>query len=76
MDESTWKAVQAAIDEGQELSFDYNGDEWWISRVNEEKSFLLTRSSDGYTQRFETAEALYENGLIDDKPFIQRIEEL
>lgn len=76
MDEATWKAVQAAIDEGQELSFDYNGDEWWISRVNEEKSFLLTRSSDSYTQRFETAEALYENGLIDGKPFIQRIEEL
>lgn len=76
MDEETWKAVQAAIDEGQELSFDYKGDVWWISRVNEEKSFLLTRSSDSYTQRFETAESLYENGLIDGKPFIQWIEEL
>lgn len=31
MDEKTWLEVQQAIDEGQELSFDYRGEEWWIS---------------------------------------------
>ena len=76
MDQETWEAVQEAIDEGQELSFDYKGDEWWISRIDAEKSFLLTRSSDSYTQYFETAEELYQKGIIDGKPFIERIEQL
>lgn len=76
MDQQTWKAVQEAIDEGQELSFDYKGDEWWISRTNAEKSFLLTRSSDSYTQYFNTANELFKNGLINGKTFIERIEEL
>lgn len=50
MDEETWLEVQQAVDEGQELSFDYRGEEWWISRIDDERSFLLTRSSDGLTQ--------------------------
>ncbi|HZG11380.1 hypothetical protein SFB93_09215 [Kurthia gibsonii] len=76
MDEETWLEVQQAIDEGQELSFDYRGEEWWISRIDDERSFLLTRSSDDLTQYFKTAEELYEKGMIDGKPFIERIAEL
>lgn len=76
MDKETWTTVQEAIDEGQELSFDYKGEEWWISRVDEELSFLLTRSSDSYTQYFKTAEELYMKGMIEGKTFIERIEEL
>lgn len=76
MDKETWTTVQEAIDEGQELSFDYKGEEWWISRVDGELSFLLTRSSDSYTQYFKTAEELYTKGMIEGKPFIDRIEEL
>lgn len=76
MDEETWLEVQQAIDEGQELSFDYRGEEWWISRIDDERSFLLTRSSDDLTQYFKTAEELYEKGMIDGRPFIERIAEL
>lgn len=76
MDEKTWLEVQQAIDEGQELSFDYRGEEWWISRIDDERSFLLTRSSDSLTQYFKTAEELYEKGMIDGRPFIERIAEL
>lgn len=76
MDTETWKTFKEAIDEGQELSFDYKGEEWWISRVPAEYSFLLTRSSDSDTQYFKTAEDLYENGLIDGKAFIERISEI
>lgn len=76
MDEETWLEVQQAIDEGQELSFDYRGEEWWISRMDDERSFLLTRSSDSLTQYFKTAEELYEKGMIDGRPFIERIAEL
>lgn len=76
MDEETWLEVQQAIDEGQELSFDYRGEEWWISRIDDERSFLLTRSSDSLTQYFKTAEELYEKGMIDGRPFTERIAEL
>lgn len=76
MDEETWLEVQQAVDEGQELSFDYRGEEWWISRIDDERSFLLTRSSDGLTKYFKTAEELYEKGMIDRRPFIERIAEL
>lgn len=76
MNEETWLEVQQAIDEGQELSFDYKGEEWWISRIDAERSFLLMRSSDCFTQYFKSAEELYEKGMIDGKPFIERITEL
>lgn len=76
MDSETWEQVKEAIDEGQELSFDYKGDEWWISRVQADDSFLLTRSSDSDTQYFKTAEDLYQHGVIDDKAFIDRVPEL
>ncbi|MGN5456646.1 hypothetical protein QI30_17535 [Kurthia sp. 3B1D] len=76
MDSETWEQVKEAIDEGQELSFDYKGDEWWISRVQADDSFLLTRSSDSDTQYFKTAEDLYQHGVIDGKAFIDRVPEL
>lgn len=76
MDSETWEQVKEAIDEGQELSFDYKGDEWWISRVQADDSFLLTRSSDSDTQYFKTAEDLYQHGFIDGKAFIDRVPEL
>lgn len=76
MDEKVWKEFKEAIEEGQELAFDYKDEEWWISRVPEEKSFLLTRSRDSYTQAFKTAEELFKQGIIDGKPFIERIKDL
>ncbi|GEL06234.1 MULTISPECIES: hypothetical protein [Rummeliibacillus] len=76
MDENVWKEFKEAIEEGQELSFDYKNEEWWISRVPEEKSFLLTRSKDSFTQAFHSAEELFLHGLIDGKPFIERVKDL
>ncbi|WKK70040.1 hypothetical protein [Brochothrix thermosphacta] len=76
MDQNTWKKFQEAIEEGQEISFDYKNEEWWISRVEEERSFLLTRSSDSYTQSFTTAEELYKKGIIDGEKFINRVKDL
>ncbi|MFJ8261072.1 hypothetical protein ACIQ4I_03800 [Rummeliibacillus sp. NPDC094406] len=76
MDEIVWKEFKEAIEEGQELAFDYKDEEWWISRVPEEKSFLLTRSTDSLTQSFKTSDELFNNGVIDDKPFIERIKDI
>ncbi|GEL05643.1 hypothetical protein [Rummeliibacillus stabekisii] len=77
MDSKEWEDVRRAIeDENQEVSLDYNGEEWWISRLySEELSFLLTRSKDSYTQRFITAQELFNNGIVDGKPFIERVKD-
>lgn len=38
MDETQWENFrQAIVEEGQELSFDLNGEEWWISRLHDEE---------------------------------------
>lgn len=78
MNEKEWEDFKIGIvDEEQELSFYYKSEEWWISRLySEEKSYLLTRSKDSYTQEFKTAEELFNNGVIDGKPFIKRIKDL
>lgn len=76
MTEEEWKDFKYSIEEvGEELPFFYKGDEWWISRIPEEKSFVLTRSRDSYSQFFETADELFNQGLVDGKPFIERVPE-
>lgn len=77
MNKEDWKQFKHLIEDvEEELPFFYKGDEWWISRVPEEKSFLLTRSKDSYTQEFYTAEELFNQGLMDGKPFIERLPEI
>lgn len=68
MDSETWEQVKEAIDEGQELSFDYKGDEWWISRVQADDSFLLTRSSDSDTQYLKRQKTFINTALLMAKP--------
>lgn len=77
MDLNSWEEVRKAIeDEEQEISLFYNDEEWWISRLyGEEKNFLLTRSKDSFTQRFDTAQELFNKGIVDGKPFIERIKD-
>lgn len=76
MNAKEWEDFKIAIvDKEQELSFYYKSEEWWISRVPKQKSFLLTRSKDSYTQAFETAEELFNNGIVDGKPFIERVKD-
>ena len=77
MNDQEWQEFKEAIEEGQELSFDYKGEEYWISRVlREEKSFLLTRSSDSYTQEFTTSDELFMVGLVEGKPFIKIVKDI
>ncbi|MFG3611311.1 hypothetical protein [Rummeliibacillus stabekisii] len=76
MDLKSWEEVRKAIeDEHQEILLYYKDEEeWWVSRLyGEEKSFLLARSKDSYTQMFATALELFNNGIVDGKPFIERI---
>lgn len=77
MDLNSWEEVRKAIeDEEQEVSLSYNDEEWSISRLyGEEKSFFLTHSKDSFTQRFDTAQELFNKGIVDGKPFIERIKD-
>lgn len=77
MKDNEWKEFKKAfVDEQQEVFFYYKGEEWWISRLyGKEKSYLLTRSRDGYTQEFRTAEELMNDSDMDGKPFIERVPE-
>lgn len=74
MDETQWEDFRHAIvEEGQELSFDLNVEEWWISRLHdEEKSYLLTAPNSD-TQFFKTAEELFEKGIVNGKPFMKQV---
>lgn len=76
MTKEEWEQFRKEIEEhDQELSFDYKNEEWWISRVPEEKSFLLSAPNSD-TQYFETAEALFMQGIIDGKTFIEQVPNL
>ncbi len=50
---------------GEEINFDYNGEEYWISHTPEGRCHL-TRVSDSYTQTFNDVEALFNNAKIDN----------
>lgn len=77
MDDRGWKNFREMVSEGQEVSFVYKGEEWWISRLyNEEKSYLLTRSKDSYTQEFETEEEVFAKGMVEGRPLSDRKEEI
>lgn len=76
MTEEGWKVFREEIERyDQELSFYYMDEEWWISRVPEGKSFLLSAPNSD-TQYFETAEALFRHGIIDGKTFIEQVPNL
>lgn len=56
---------QEGIEIGEEYAFTYDNQEYWISQ--NPGAFYLTRVSGVYTQEFETAEALFENGRIEGR---------
>lgn len=74
MDKKTWEEIKFAIvEEGQEIPFDLDGEEWWISRLyDKEKSYLLTAPNSD-TQFFATAEELFEKGIVNGKAFIEQV---
>lgn len=78
MEKINWIEFKKGIEENEEeISFYFHDNEWWISRLyGEPRSFLLTRSKDSYTQRFETAEELFTRGEIEGKTITDRREEL
>ncbi|MGG3451733.1 hypothetical protein [Domibacillus aminovorans] len=64
----TWNEfveLQERVGWGEEFSFDYKEEEYWISLNTD--GYYLTRSKDSMTQEFDTSEALFEKGKIDGK---------
>ncbi|MGG3806085.1 hypothetical protein [Metabacillus fastidiosus] len=56
---------QEGIAIGEEYSFTYQNEEYWISQ-NPGK-YYLTRVRGSFTQEFDSSEALFENGTIEGK---------
>jgi hypothetical protein len=56
---------QEGIAIGEEYSFTYLNEEYWISQ-NPGK-YYLTRVIGSFTQEFDSSEALFENGTIEGK---------
>ena len=50
---------------GEEFSFNYKNDEYWISQNPD--GYYLTRVKDSFTQEFDTSEVLFENGMIEGR---------
>lgn len=50
---------------GEEFSFNYKNDEYWISQNPD--GYYLIRVKDSFTQEFDTSEALFENGKIEGR---------
>ncbi|MCI2256679.1 hypothetical protein L2D08_20310 [Domibacillus sp. PGB-M46] len=64
----TWNEfidLQERVGWGEEFSFDYKGEEYWISQNTD--GYFLTRSKDSMTQEFDTSEALFVKGKINGK---------
>lgn len=57
--------LQKRVANGEEFCFDFNNEEYWISQNPD--GYYLTRSRDSFSQEFDTSEALFENGRIEDK---------
>ncbi|GAA5416681.1 hypothetical protein Pryu01_01719 [Paraliobacillus ryukyuensis] len=47
---------------GEEINFDYNSQEYWISQTPGE--YHLTRVSDSYSQTFKTVDNLFNNATL------------
>lgn len=56
---------QEGIANGEEYSFTYQNEKYWISH-NSEGNYL-TRIRGSYTQEFDTPETLFKNGTIEGK---------
>ncbi|SFQ99883.1 MULTISPECIES: hypothetical protein [unclassified Paenibacillus] len=54
---------------GEEFQFYYKNDSYWISQNEEE--YFLTRQRDSFSQSFESARELFDNGKIEDKTILE-----
>ncbi len=54
---------------GEEFQFFLHDESYWISQNS--NGFYLTRETDSFSQSFNTADELFQNGKIDGKPIIE-----
>lgn len=57
--------LQESVVNGEEFCFDYQNEEFWISKNS--NVYYITRSRDSFTQEFDTSDTLFKNGTIDDR---------
>lgn len=60
---------QEGIAIGEEYSFTFQNEEYWISQ--NPGAYYLTRARDSYTQEFESSEDLFKNGKIEGRLLLE-----
>ncbi len=69
-----YKELKKRVEIGEEFSFYYNDEEYWISQNSAGR--YLTNVNKGTTQSFKSAEELFEHGEIEDKSLIEIWEDI
>lgn len=65
----TYEELIERVTWGEEFSFKYNNEQYWISQNKDGR--YLTRVSDSYTQKFKTTKELFEKGKIEGKSIFE-----
>lgn len=68
MKEKSLAALVYLINGGRELEFEYNGNEYFMSRSKAE--IYVSLWGEGKEQSFSRVEDLVENAIIDEKPLL------
>ncbi|MCQ1530218.1 hypothetical protein [Lutispora saccharofermentans] len=65
----TYEELIERVTWGEEFSFKYNNEKYWISQNKDGR--YLTRVRDSYTQGFKTTAELFEKGRIEGKTILE-----
>lgn len=64
-----YEDIMERVGWGEEFSFDYNGEQYWISQNDD--CLYLTRVKGSITQEFKTTQELFENGRVEGKLLLE-----
>ncbi|WP_182200415.1 hypothetical protein [Paraliobacillus salinarum] len=76
MNDQQFAQLQQLVKIGEEINFDYNDEEYWISHTPDGLCHL-TRVTDSFTQTFNNVDSLFNNAKLKNKnlnllyPYIQ-----
>ncbi|MFB1051812.1 hypothetical protein [Paraliobacillus sp. JSM ZJ581] len=66
MNDQQFLQLQELVKIGEEINFDFDDVEYWISHTSDGLCHL-TRVSDSYTQTFDSVDSLFNNAKLDNK---------
>jgi len=70
----TYQEIVKRVEWGEEFSFYYNDDQYWISQNGSVR--YLTRVRGSETQEFQNTQELFENGRVEGKSIFEIWEDI